>query len=133
LVHLPGFRLLTVWLPVPLVVAIELTPKLLVKPNLPSPPIVFLTMVIEPRLVLVMVQVVVPPATTVMLEAVPLLQMKVLSFQPVCVARHSYRGSRDSKQCGNTNAKVKHQVKLIYRHKGPHKNVRRIMLITIQA
>jgi hypothetical protein len=61
-----------VWLAVPPLVVREVNPKLLVKANAPFPPTVFFTIVIDPCWVLVMVQVVVNPAATV-IAAQPLL------------------------------------------------------------
>src|SRR5205085_5518875 len=65
----PGIRLADVKLAVPAVVVSVLSPKLLVKPNVPSPPTVFLTTRIVPRRVLVNVQVTVPPAPSVMVAS----------------------------------------------------------------
>jgi hypothetical protein len=71
--------LLTVWLAVPPVVVRPVTPKLLVKVNVPSAPSVFFTTVMDPGgKVLVNVQVVVAPATTVMAPIVPLVQLALV-------------------------------------------------------
>jgi hypothetical protein len=77
---------LNVWLAVPLVVVRELSPKLLLNANVPSPPTVFLTTVTDPGggafLVLVNVQVVVPGATTPMSSGVPRVQLALVRVQP---------------------------------------------------
>ena len=68
-----------VWLAVPPLVVREVSPKLLVKVNVPLPPTVFFKIVIRPTAaaprVLVMTQVVVAPAATVMAAGVPLVQL----------------------------------------------------------
>jgi hypothetical protein len=63
----------------------EVSPKLLVNANVPFPPTVFFTIRIDPTavLVLVMVQVVVAPATTVMASGVPFVQLALVWVQPV--------------------------------------------------
>jgi hypothetical protein len=75
-------KLMKVWLAVLPAVVSDVSPKLLVKANVPFPPTVFFTTVIAPSCVLVKVQVVVAPDTTVMPEDDPLLQ-KTLLCQPV--------------------------------------------------
>jgi hypothetical protein len=69
-----------------LVVVRELSPKLLLNENVPSPPTVFFTTVIDPggggAALLVNVQVVVAPETTVIEAGVPLLQLALVWVQP---------------------------------------------------
>jgi hypothetical protein len=71
---------------VPIVVR-DVSPKLLVNANVPFPPTVFFTTVMDPPgaavLVLVNVQVVVAPATTVIAAGVPLVQLALVCVQPV--------------------------------------------------
>jgi hypothetical protein len=67
---------------VPPTVVIEVSPKLLAKANAPFPPTVFFTTVIDPvsgaTAVLVNVQVVVAPDTTVMAAGTPLVQVALV-------------------------------------------------------
>src|ERR1700691_1172179 len=74
-------KLLKVWLAVLPAVVSDVSPKLLVKANVPFPLTVFFTTVMDPRWVLVTVQVVVAPGSTVMAEGDPLVQ-KGLLCQP---------------------------------------------------
>ena len=67
-----------VWLAVLPLVVRELSPKLLVNAKVPSPPTVFFTTWIDPCRVLMNVQVVVAPATTVMEPSGPLVQMALV-------------------------------------------------------
>ena len=67
-----------VWLAVPPVVAREVRPKLLVNTKVPFPPTVFFTTRMDPACVLVKVQIVVVPATTVMAAGVPLVQVALV-------------------------------------------------------
>jgi hypothetical protein len=60
---------------VPPTVVRDASPKLLVNANVPFPPTVFFTTVMDPGSVLVNVQVVVAPAVTVMAAGVPLVQV----------------------------------------------------------
>src|ERR1700722_11024443 len=75
-------RVMRVWLAVLPAGVSDISPKLLVKSNVPFPVTVFFTTVIAPSCVLMNVQVVVAPLTTVMPEGDPLLQ-KTLLCQPV--------------------------------------------------
>jgi hypothetical protein len=75
-------KLLKVWLAVLLAVVSDVSPKLLMKANVPFPLTVFFTTVIDPSWVLMNVHVVVAPDTTVMAEGDPLLQETRLC-QPV--------------------------------------------------
>jgi hypothetical protein len=83
---LPGVRPANVWLAAPPVVVREASPKLLVNANVPFPPTVFFTTLIDPVgaavLVLRNVQVVVAPLTTVMAVGVPLSQLELVRVQP---------------------------------------------------
>jgi hypothetical protein len=74
-------KLPNVWLAVPPAVLSDASPKLLTNGNVPFPVTVFFTTVMAPSCVLVNVQVVVAPLTTVMPEGDPLLQ-KTLLCQP---------------------------------------------------
>ena len=79
--------MLNVWLAVPPLVVKEVSPKLLVKVNAPSPPTVFFTTATRPNggrttAVFVNVQVVVAPDTTVMAACVPLVQLALVCTQP---------------------------------------------------
>ena len=74
--------MLNVWLAVPPLVAREVSPKLLVNAKVPFPPTVFFTIRMEPCSVLVNVQIVVTPGTTVMAAGVPLVQMAPVWVQP---------------------------------------------------
>jgi hypothetical protein len=72
-----------VWLAVPPFVVRDVKPKLLTNVNVPSPPTVFFTTVICPinggaTMALVMVHVVVAPATTTMPPGVPLVQTALI-------------------------------------------------------
>ena len=83
---LPGTRLLTVSVPVPLLVVIDAgRPKLLVKSKVSSPPIEFFTTLIEPRWVTVNVQTVSRPVwiETPVIAVLP-LNVPVLCGTLVC-------------------------------------------------
>jgi hypothetical protein len=77
----PGARLLNVRLAVPPIVVREVSPRVPVNVNVPSPPTAFFTTLIDPvwvAWVLRNVQVVVAPATTVMAAGVPLVQLALV-------------------------------------------------------
>ena len=78
--------MLNVWLAVPPVVVRDVSPKLLVNANVPFPPTVFFTTWMRPvdarAWVLVNMQIVVNPATTVMAAGVPLVQLALVCVQP---------------------------------------------------
>ena len=67
-----------VWAAVPPLVVKAVSPKLLVNAKVPLPPTVFLTIWMDPARVLVKVQTVVAPATTVMAAGVPLVQVALV-------------------------------------------------------
>ena len=73
---------MNVWLAVPPIVTRADKPKLLVNANVPFPPTVFFTTVIAPNWVLVKVQMVVAPLTTVTPAGTPFVQLAPVWVQP---------------------------------------------------